>query len=122
MEQSFERNNNEAVLRIARFLDENKAGEVVALDIGTLTSIADFFVIATASSDAQLHGLQRQLHELLDEIGLPARQSIKRNDTSGWLLLDSGSIIVHLMLAEQRQFYELEKLWFDAKVVFRAEH
>jgi ribosome-associated protein len=52
---------------------------------------------------------------------LDPRQSHKRDDDSGWLLLDCGSIIVHIMLEELRSFYELEKLWFDAPIIYPAD-
>lgn len=123
MEQSSEKSKSEKmsgepVVEIARFLDENRAEAVIVLDIREQTSIADYFVIATATSDGHMHGLYRRLHDLLDEYDLPARQSVKRGELGGWALLDTGSIVIHLMSKEQRDFYELEKLWFDSPVVF----
>ena len=116
MEQSSEsetlRDNAQA---LARFLDESGATNVVTLDIRGQSAFADFFVIATANSDGQMRGLVRRCHDRLAELDLHPRQSVKRNEDSGWTLLDCGDLIIHIMLLEQREFYEIEKLWFDAE-------
>lgn len=120
MEQSSERTVKRQAVEIAAYLDELGGGETTALDITGQSSFADFFVIAGAASQAQLRGLQRRLHEKLLDLGLEPRQSPRRSDESGWLLLDCDSVVIHLMLSQQREFYELEKLWFDAPVVYPA--
>lgn len=107
---------NEAAA-LARRLIEHGGSEVVALDIGAQSSFAEAFVIATAASTGQLRGLQRRVFEYLDEVGRMPRQSHKRTEESGWILIDCDDFIVHLMRAEQRSFYELERLWYDAKVL-----
>ncbi len=101
-------------LAVATFLDDAGAGNVVTLDVGGKSAFTDFFVIATANSDGHMRGLVRRCHESLDELDLHPRQSVKRSDESGWTLLDCGDVIIHIMLPAQREFYELEKLWFDA--------
>lgn len=106
---------------IARYLDEAGAHDTVALDISRHSGFADAFVIADTESHGRLQGLHRRVEEKLRELGLSARNYHKRADESGWLLLDCGSIIVHLMLEEQRSFYDLERLWYDAEVIWRAD-
>lgn len=119
MAQSSEPNNSiERAARIAAFLDEHGASDPLALDISQQSSFADAFVIAGASSNAQMRGLQRQLEELLTELGLSPRTRPRRSDESGWLVIDCNEVIIHLMLAEQRSFYELERLWFDAQQMY----
>lgn len=119
MDQSSEQSNTKLqAIGLAVFIEEHGGENVTCLDISGQSGFADFFVIASAESQGRLRGLYRRAHEKVDEIGLVPRQSPKRNDESGWLLLDCGSIIVHLMLDELRDFYELEKLWFDAEHVY----
>lgn len=120
MEHSSGANSSDMARGLAAFLDELGARDPVALDVTGQSSFADCFVIAGAASQAQLRGLQRRLAERLDELDRPPRQRPRRDDESGWLLLDCDDIVIHLMLDEQRQFYELEKLWFDAETLYPA--
>lgn len=112
--------SNSAACRVAGFLDELGATDVIALDISSHSAFADAFVIAQANSRGQLQGFQRQVEEQLFELGLLASNHRKRGDESGWYLIDCGSVIVHLMLQEQREFYGLEKLWYDATVLWKS--
>ncbi len=112
------RKNIEDARSIARYLEQHGGDAVVALDISQQSSFADAFIIASAGSVGQLRGLYRRTHEIVDELLLTSHQSHKRDDESGWLLVDCDSVVVHLMLDEIRQFYELEKLWYDGEVIF----
>ena len=118
MEQSSDQTINDVAAEIARTLEELGAVDPIALDVSGQSSFTEAFVIAGAESLAQLGGLQRRIHEKLTELELDPRQSPRRKDESGWLLLDCDSVILHLMLADQRAFYELEKLWFDAPILY----
>lgn len=119
MEQSSETVIDQAA-ELALVLEELGAADVVALDVTGQSSFADAFVIAGAASQAQLRGLQRRLSEELERRDLQPRTRPRRDDESGWLLLDCNSLVIHLMLEEQRRFYELERLWFDATVIRRS--
>jgi ribosome-associated protein len=104
-----------AVKDSARFLIDEKAVDVQVLQVSERSSFADFFVLATASSSGHLRGLVRNLDEVLARHGVWAkggRRGVNEDDT--WILLDCGDFIVHLMLQEAREFYDLEKLWFDS--------
>lgn len=118
MEQPFETDPIAAATEVARFLDRSGATDVVALDVRKSSAFTDCFVIAGAASAAQMRGLQRRLVEVLEEMGLQSRRSSKQVDESGWLLIDCYSVIVHIMLKEQRDFYGLERLWFDADLLY----
>ena len=111
------RSSHETALEVARFLDGHKAEGTVVLDLAGVSPIADFFVIATARSSAHLAGLARELAALLDELGVRTLNTHKRAAASGWLLVDCGDVVVHLMEREQREFYDLERLWFRAATV-----
>ena len=95
-------------------LAEHKGDSVVLLDMATQSGWTDWFVIATASSVAHLRGLARHIEEYAASEGFKARSSASISDDEEWVLLDFGDIVVHLMIERARQFYELEKLWFQA--------
>jgi ribosome-associated protein len=107
----------EIAAELARLLDEHKGADTVVLDVGGLTTIADWFVITTARSSAHLAGLARELDRYLHAVGLRALNRHKHGPTSGWMLVDCGDVIVHLMERAERDFYDLERLWFRAERV-----
>ena len=108
--------SREAALEAARLIDEHKGEDTVVLDIGGVSSFADYFVISTARSSAHLAGLHRELDAFLRRRGIrPRHGGHKSVGESGWLLLDCGDFVVHLMEKEQREFYDLERLWFKAE-------
>ena len=110
-----EKGGREAALEVARLIDEHKGEDTVVLDISGVSSFADYFVISTARSSAHLAGLHRELDFLLKSQGIRARNGHKSGGESGWLLLDCGDFVIHLMEKEQREFYDLERLWFKAE-------
>lgn len=95
-------------------LQDKKAEDVVALDIASISSIADFFVICSGLNS-------RHVRSLADEVDKSVKASTGRspraieglNDTS-WVLMDYGDIVVHIFMPETREFYSLERLWSDA--------
>ena len=108
--------SREAALEAARLIHEHKGEDTVVLDISGASSFADYFVISTARSSAHLTGLHRELQALLRDRGIrPLNAGHKIGGESGWLLLDCGDLVIHLMEKEQREFYDLERLWFKAE-------
>ena len=118
-----ERQSLPIAISIAELLIEHHAADTVVLDVSQQTGWTDYFVIATTRSATHLRGLLRHLDAALRrwEAGRTQRVgSLRRaSDESGWVLVDAGDIVVHLMADEQRSFYELERLWFSSRVVFR---
>jgi ribosome-associated protein len=95
-----------------------RGGDVAVLDLRKLNVWADFFVIATVSSGAHMQGLCRQVKEFSRERGLEIVQRRRRPAPDDeWTLIDLGTIVVHLMTAKSRAFYELERLWNAADVI-----
>ncbi len=105
----------ELALLAARALADKKAKEIQALEISELTTLAEYFVIATGSSNTQINALvdnvEKVLHEEANED--PLHREGYRGGT--WVLLDYGCIAVHVFSAEAREFYGLERLWRDGK-------
>jgi ribosome-associated protein len=97
-------------------LVEKKGSEIIVLDVHGLTLIADYFVIATGKSATQLQALARHVEEKMEEKGIgPLR--VEGFSEAQWILLDYGQVVVHLFLPEQREYYNLERLWGDANIV-----
>ncbi len=112
--------NRTAVLSLARRIVEEGGLNTVALDIGAVSTVTDYFVITSARSLTHLQGLVRRMRDLFDELQIDVARSQKRNDDSGWVLFDAGFAVIHVMLTDLREFYELERLWLDGEVVFQA--
>lgn len=91
-------------------LDENKAHEIVTIDLAGKSSFADYMVIASGTSQRHVSALAGHVATALKERGLPVL-SIEGENGSDWVLIDAGDIIVHLFRPETRQFYNLEKMW-----------
>jgi len=105
------------VVDIAEFLKERKAWDVIVLNMQKLTSITDFFIICTANSSIQIKALLRYLEDFMDSFGLkPITRNVDVN--SPWVLIDYNYFVIHIFLQEGRDYYQLEKLWSDAEVVY----
>ena len=109
-------NNKEIALFIARALNEKKARDIVILDIGTTSGFADYCVIASAGSQRQMKALSEEVEDRLAEADTLVRHIEGKGD-SGWILMDYGDVIVNIFTDEQRQHYQIEKIWNDCPVV-----
>ena len=105
----------ELALLAARALADKKAKEIQALEIGDLTTLAEYFVIATGSSNTQINALVDNVEKVLHEEA--GEEALHREGYRGgtWVLLDYGCIAVHVVSSEAREFYGLERLWRDGK-------
>jgi ribosome-associated protein len=112
--------NKEHVLRIGELIDEHKGKDTIILYVGEICSWTDFFIITTVRSDAHLRGLLRYLFEYLKRNNITPINFRKNIDEKGWVLIDCGDFIIHLMENEQRTFYELERLWFKGIIVYHS--
>jgi ribosome-associated protein len=92
----------------------------VLLDIRALTSIADYFVICSGGSARQVRAISRQIQ---DSLALENEKALHEEGESDaeWILLDYGSVIVHVFTPEERDYYRLERLWADAPAVVKMQ-
>ncbi len=104
-------------LRLAvNTLDDHKAIDTVVLDIRTLSEAADYFVVASGSSDVHVRALAEYVEGVLDRAGLPPHH-VEGVRAGRWALLDYVDFVVHVFHPTLRQFYQLERLWADAPTV-----
>jgi len=120
-ETSAARGNSERSLKLAlaaaRTAADHRGQHIVVLDIREITPVFDYFVIATGTSRRQLHAMSEEIdHTLEDDLG-DARMGIEGYANSKWILLDYGTVVIHLFDEETRQYYDLENLWAQAKRV-----
>lgn len=106
--------------QVAELVAERKAEEVLVLDIRSSTVIADYFVICSGTSERQLRALTEEVRETLDGLGVRALR-VEGLPRSGWVLIDYGSVIVHLFSPAERDYYRLERLWARATPILRLE-
>ena len=115
MSQQESGEDREDVIAVARLLEDAQAQETVALDVHGTCGFADYFVIATVNSQGHLRGLIPQLQDLFRARGIEPLRPPRRDADIGWVLIDLGFAVIHLMTRELREFYELERLWFGSE-------
>ena len=111
---------------LGKLLDDHHGAEVMVMDMRSLGFWTDFFVIATVTSNTHLMGLERHVKDFVRERGLEILRRSRKPDTNGelrseeWCILDLGGIVIHLMTERTRSFFELERLWGAAPIVYRS--
>jgi ribosome-associated protein len=99
---------------------DKQAGNIVLLDVRGLCGFADYFVICAGESEKQLRAIEDEIQKALKAEGELAHHAEGSTD-SGWLLLDYGDVIVHVFGAKERELYNLDELWQEAKTVVRIQ-
>jgi len=109
--------NIQKKLEIAvKAIDSKKANNIVAMDMHKVSLMADYFVIADATSNRQVQAIVTEVKDKIQEAGGDIKL-IEGFQTADWVLIDLGDVIVHVFSTEQRDFYNLERLWHDAPYV-----
>ena len=98
--------NTTLLQKIMNILEEKKAGDIIALDISEISTLADYFILASADNARQLDALEDAVEDQVQVDGLHKE-----------ILMDYRDIVVHLFTKEQREYYDLEKIWSDAKKI-----
>lgn len=104
----------ESAIILAKALDSKKGNEIKVLKTEGLTTLADYFVICTATSSTQIKAMSDACEEAMENNGERAHH-IEGHHGGTWLLLDFSSVVVHVFTDETRKFYDLERLWGDAE-------
>ena len=98
--------------KIAQLLYDRKARDILALKVDHLMVITDYLVLATGSSALQTHALMDHLDQELSALGVQPRR-IEGQQAARWIVMDYGTVSVHIFHPEDREFYRLERLWSD---------
>lgn len=104
----------EMALQLAEALDNKKGQDIKVLKTEELTSLADYFVICTATSNTQVKAMSDACEEAMDKLGEKVHH-IEGHRDGTWLLMDFSSVVVHVFTEDARKFYDLERLWADAQ-------
>lgn len=105
---------SEAVDVFGRLADDKKALDIVIMDLSGLTDIADYFVIASGTSDRHVRTIADGIREGMKLEGMQP-SAVEGYDSGRWIILDYQSVIVHVFLESLRELYDLESLWIEAK-------
>ena len=110
----------ELARRIVELAEDKKAADIVLLDLTELTTLADYFVICSGGSERQLDAIADSIISTLrdDKIKPIGREGVA---ASHWVLIDFGSVIVHVFTPPERDYYGLEKHWAEARTVLRVQ-
>ncbi|NCA97758.1 MAG: ribosome silencing factor [Clostridia bacterium] len=101
--------------KIKTILDDKKAKDIDVIDVSDKTILADYFVIATGTSTTHVKALADEVEYLLKEKDQRLVDHVEGFESSRWILLDYGDVVVHVFHSEERDFYSLEKLWQQSR-------
>lgn len=108
--------DSQNILKIAaNALNSKKARQLKALKIDDLTTLADYFLIATATSSTHVRALADEVEEKLKEASVEPHHI--EGKSTGWIVLDYSSVIVHVFTPAEREFYNLDSVWSDAEEI-----
>lgn len=106
----------EMAILLAKTLDGKKGQNIKVLKTEELTTLADYFVLCTATSNTQVKAMSDACEEEMEKHGEPVHH-IEGHRDGTWLLMDFSSVVVHVFTDEARKFYDLERLWSDAQEI-----
>lgn len=114
-------NQSKEMTRIAvAALEEKKAQDVKIIDIEHISTLADYFVIASGTNRNQVQAMADNVEEMLGKAGFEPKQ-IEGYQNANWILMDYGDVVLHLFDEENRLFYDLERIWRDGKLIGKEE-
>jgi len=108
--------NREIAIMTGELLSSKKAEQVVVLGIAEISSFADYFVNATAMNERQLMALADDVEDRLAKDAVIPK-NVEGQSSSGWILMDFGDIVVNIFLPQQRDLYQIEKIWSDGEFI-----
>ncbi len=109
--------SRQLALAAARTAEDHRGEDVVVLDMRGMTTEFDYFVLVTGRSRRQLHAISEEIDRVLESEMGDERLGIEGYNESRWILLDYGSVVIHLFDADTREYYRLEDLWAHAERV-----
>lgn len=104
----------ESVLLAKKALEEKKGYDIKILNLEGISPLADYFVLSTGNNKNQMQAMMDEVHMELSKQGIHAKNTEGYNEAN-WILSDFGDFMIHIFNPESREFYNLERLWKDAK-------
>ena len=106
----------EIVKKICNIIEDKKGDDIKVIDISKVSSIADYFIIASANNINQVQAISDEIDFALGKEGILPK-AVEGNKNATWMLLDYNDIVVHIFLREDRAFYDLDRIWRDGTEV-----
>lgn len=106
-------NSLDKAILCAKIIQERKAVDPILLDVGRLTSIADFFIISSGNSSRQVQAITQHIQQRMREEGFRP-YGLEGEQEGQWVLMDYGDVVIHIFYQPVREFYDLEGLWNEA--------
>ena len=106
--------SKELAIICARAMDERKGSKITILKVEDLSTLTDYFVVGTGSSRAQTQSMADNIEDEMKKVGGIRPNRIEGLQEGRWILVDYGQVIVHIFQEDERNFYNLERLWADA--------
>lgn len=113
-------NSKELARMACEALEDKKALDVKIIDIEQVSTLADYFIIASGTNRNQVQAMADNVEEMLGRAGYEPKQ-IEGYQTGNWILMDYRDIVIHVFDEENRLFYDLERIWRDGSVIAREE-
>ncbi|CAM3440294.1 ribosome silencing factor [Marinicrinis lubricantis] len=108
--------SDQLMQKVVKAIEDKKGHNIVTLNLQGISLIADYFVICHGNSDTQVQAITNEIKKTADAEGVTVR-GVEGMDTARWVLVDLGDVVVHVFHREDREYYNIERLWSDAKVV-----
>jgi len=108
--------SKEMAMLSAEILDNKKALDIVVIDIGEKSSFADYFVLASGNTERQISALRDEVEDQFAKEGMMIK-NIEGKQTSGWILMDCGDVIVNILTSDMRARYQIERIWGDCEII-----
>ncbi|GAB2703947.1 ribosome silencing factor [Paenibacillus thermoaerophilus] len=101
---------------VVKAADDKKAHNITVLDLKGISLIADYFVICHGNSDTQVQAIVSEIRKVADSFGVRVK-GVEGADKARWVLVDLGDVVAHVFHRDEREYYNLERLWSDARIV-----
>lgn len=108
--------SDDLMTQMVHAAEDKKAMNIVTLNLKGISLIADYFIICHGNSDVQVQAIATEVRKQAEVKGVPVR-GIEGFDSARWVLVDLGDVVVHIFHRDEREYYNIERLWSDAKVV-----
>lgn len=105
--------------QLVKAVEDKKAFDIISLNLESISLVADYFIICSGNSDVQVQSIAQEVKKQADLLGIRIK-GIEGMDAARWVLIDLGDVVVHIFHRDEREYYNIERLWSDAKVVQNA--